>query len=162
MALSIRKQYIELNEYFSKYGFGDGDEDEIGWEHRDTAKEILEKHLKPFGITVEYYDASSIHNDCRLEFGHPYEDMSDEANWLDADSWAQYFDNPDSPEAQTKGRAIVKALEVACTEFDMTVSGPDYEEMIKSILENKELCPLLMGIHKELDILIEKKLKGKK
>lgn len=66
------KVVIELNfeEYFNKWGFGDGDGPEQHWafDHRQAAIDCLNEEFEKRGLKsrAEEFDPGSIHNCCRI------------------------------------------------------------------------------------------------
>ena len=59
---------LDLWEFFSKWGFGDGDDAhalKIAWGLQDQVIEVLNKYL-PSGIRAVAEDLSTIHNPCRI------------------------------------------------------------------------------------------------
>ena len=106
--------YISLDEYFSKYGFDDGSEEWIGWQHRETALEILNKHLKDTDIRAEEIDVNSCHNNCRITFMYNGENIDDidSENWLDNDTWTEILKDENMAET------VVNAIQAADKEFD--------------------------------------------
>lgn len=166
------KQNITLDEYFSKYGFGDGDSTDIGWNWIGTASEILDKHLNPFGIQTHQRDVMSIHNPCLLEFipiegsvwkAEDLGEMSDDDCWMDPDGWAMKIagldkDEPDNTD-KAKASVLIEAIKAAEREFDETVQVPEWDEIWDKLSQEKRVLPQLLGIHEDLDTLVEQALR---
>lgn len=60
-----------LDDYFSKYGFGDGDDgaaSDYGYSYRDVTVEALNKAFKKYKLPLraDIDEVSSIHNNCRI------------------------------------------------------------------------------------------------
>jgi hypothetical protein len=113
--------YFNLSDYFSKYGFGDGDEraaSEWGYSLRDDAAEILEKSLHARGFakyTVKGEDIGSIHNECYLvirdENDVEVEVEPDETGGI----YSCRFDMDEEPDAYNR---FFKAWRIAFDEFE--------------------------------------------
>jgi hypothetical protein len=74
MAKAWISTYVNLSDYFSKYGFGDGDDGValyIGQDLQVAARNILlrqlAKHAGVQKIEVKMGESSSLHNDCTLD-----------------------------------------------------------------------------------------------
>lgn len=64
-----------LDDYFSKYGFGDGDDgasSDLGYEHRESVVDKLNEEFKKVGLPLkaEAEDYGSIHNNCIISVKH--------------------------------------------------------------------------------------------
>lgn len=63
---------VELGDYFSKYGFGDGDDGaaiELGWTYLDNMVAFFNKEFKraKLKLVARRANLMSIHNECQIE-----------------------------------------------------------------------------------------------
>lgn len=162
-----RNIYIGLEDYFSKFGFDDGNEEGIGWNNRDLAIRILNKHLKVFKIKADEIDVSSGHNNCQIAFYKEDKEIeigySNSDDVFSAEAWEEALGEPRKPAEQlsaTRRRTfnIATAVEAASKEFDNEVLD-DLSRVLQT--PNKDL-PLLVGKLKDEDAkkLYERLLKG--
>lgn len=75
MAQVFVEAWVALEDYFSKYGFGDGDDGastDLGFQYRATAIDIVNEALKKWKLPflAQESDTSSIHNNCRIDVVH--------------------------------------------------------------------------------------------
>lgn len=169
----------ELSDYFDKFGFGDGDYQDAGYECLSVAKDVLEEHLKPFGITVGIDPCLGMHNNCRLKFepvtvpsgldgGQYRKDLlgiSESDEMFLEETWEAVFlpegEDEASPAVEAQAKAVVAALGGAVRAFADQV-GPDPAEVLEAILERPEVFPVLLGIHGGLDRMMEERLQSEK
>ena len=140
------KIYISLEEFFSKYGFDDGNEEGIGWEHRGTAIEILNKHLKPFGIKADEIDVTSSHNNCHIAFFNKDNKeieigYSDGDEIFSVDAWGEVLGADDEPQLYETINQIVNAVLEAAQEFDDEV----LDDLSRVLQTSDKNLPLLVG-----------------
>ena len=77
---------LDLWEFFSKWGFGDGDDGaatDAAWGIRDHVVEVLNRHL-PEGIRAQVANVSSIHNECLICLVGDGGEI-DPADWVSSD-----------------------------------------------------------------------------
>lgn len=158
--LTYRPCYLE--DYLWNYGFDSG-ENGIGWEYRDTALRILNKHLKDTEVKAEPFDGSGRNNNCRINFYIDDDEIVDEEsyeNFWDVTFWTDIFsDRNYSPKQALKSAEdIVKAIETADKEFDEEA----VDDLSKVINTPDEYLPLLIGSIKDKEALklFERLLKG--
>jgi hypothetical protein len=168
MAQNWQLQLFNLSDYFNALGFDDG-QNGIGYRYRDQAVEILNKHLKPFGITVEIHftelDETVVvlfRSINRLN-SISCEDMTN------AVAWESVLDNYDRQRVlegrlnrvgknEALAEKIVKAMNAADKEFD-EVAVDDMARVINCLDAD---LPLLVGHIEEetAQKILEWRLKG--
>lgn len=118
---------IYLDDYFAKYGFDDGSEEWIGWQFREEALDILNKHLQDTDINAEESDVGSCHNNCRIVFIYNGKDLDDidHTNWKNKKVWAKILKD------KNMGDKVVRAIEAADKEFDDEILD-DISRLIKT------------------------------
>jgi hypothetical protein len=177
MATIWRKVDYTLEDYFMRNGFEEGTDGGFGYEYRNEATKILNRHLLPFGITVSEDDSGgSSHNNCRIEFNDPdtrvdFQSIDADNGWDDVDTWAEVLDTWDealkhdgridrvaTAQNKKKAKQIVKAIANACAEFE-TVAKDDMAQVIDC--PDADL-PLLVGhIENETALkILDWRLKG--
>lgn len=125
MAVILRGEAVQisLEEYFEKYGFGDGDDgaiNNVAYAHRDLAMRLIREEAQHLGlrIHIQEYDGGSIHNNCRISlFNGPsqsdFEISIDEGKVTDSDL---------SP---SSARRLERAIALASRRFDVEVLKPE-------------------------------------
>lgn len=110
---------IELWDYFSKFGFGDGDDGaavDMGHEFRQQAIGTVNRHLAAVGVVgieaVEC-DPCSIHNNCRIELVYTDEHQNELKDYIEVHDGT--VSGIDDPGLQAK---VATALALAKAEFD--------------------------------------------
>lgn len=145
------KEDIYIEDYFCKFGFDDGAEEHIGWNFRETAMDILNKHLNPLNIKVQKEDISSSHNNCRLGFYSnnkeleiDYDNMRCEKDWAEQVAFANdeehFLDKPQNKYTNIADK-IVCALQEAEKEFNKEV----LDDLTKILKTPDEDMALLVG-----------------
>jgi hypothetical protein len=109
-----RKLEVPFKDFFSKYGFNDGDgpEGQIAYDYRQRAIDILNREFKRLKLPYKATDADygSIHNNCRIEIQTL---AGEEVEIYESDPW-DFGGEDDDPKTQ----AIIQALDAAEKAFD--------------------------------------------
>jgi len=162
---------VSLEDYFSRHGFNDGADSGYGWDLIKKAKEIINKHLEPFGLIVDEDDCPTDYNGCQLCFredefnGIDGFEMQDENLWEEALELEEQqrvlegrLTKVNKPQIAKRASEIVKAIKAAMSEFDREAS----DDMAKVLRATSEELPLLVG-HVEDEIaknILEWRLKA--
>jgi hypothetical protein len=127
MPKRIVKVEIGLEEYFSKYGFGDGDDGaavDYGYGLREQAIKILDEEMAKLKLPIkaETYDTMSCHNQCQIILVGP-EDPSGKYWNIDWDPReakpSDVFGSSPVPQVLVaRWEDVVKAFSRACKRFD--------------------------------------------
>jgi hypothetical protein len=168
MAQTWQLLLYNLSDYFNSLGFDDG-QSGIGYRYRDQAVEILNKHLKPFAITVEAVDGAEQHNNCLIEFTEMDLNSISCEDMTNAVAWESVLDNYDRQRVlegrlnkvgknEALSEKIVKAMNAADKEFD-ELAIDDMSRVINCLDAD---LPLLVGhIEEETALkILEWRLKG--
>lgn len=75
---------------------------------------------------------------------------------IDSDDFAKFWVSEESKNSQMTDSAWFSKL----GEKGETEAYKTKADLLDLILENKAVCPVLMGIHKKLDVLIEKSMRS--
>lgn len=74
MAITVKPEPVEfdLTDYFSKWGFGDGDDgvlQDLAYKNRERVIRLLNEEFKKAGLPIKADEAGggSIHNNCRIQ-----------------------------------------------------------------------------------------------
>jgi hypothetical protein len=115
---------FDLSDYFSKFGFGDGDDSaalEFGYQYRELAIEIINRNLERVGTwwRATEWEVSSMHNNCLIKIPD-IDGVGDILSFfnfeLEDGVVADYPDN--MSEDQKK---FCEIWPIACREFDAEV-----------------------------------------
>ena len=130
---------VSLEDYFSKWSFNDGSDEWVGNEYIDTALEILNKHLKKYGITAEKSDCLSSHNNCRIAFynskGEIEIGIENSKEIFSTDAWTGVIP---VESATVTASLIAEAVKGAAKEFDEEVTD-DLTRVLKTPDEERAL-----------------------
>ena len=175
MAVVYTRQDISLDDYFSKYGFNDGNHDMVGLECVKIAVDILNKHLEPLKIQAKQStDEYGKRNNCRIFFtsdiAYGLSDIGS-VTMYDRSFWSSHLgDDVELPGTPAEWAAkVVEALLNASNEFEwwlrkhgqrlpvsfcsgkrLCLSGECLDELSKVIQSKQEDLPLLIGsLHDE-------------
>jgi hypothetical protein len=170
MAQNWQLQLFNLSDYFNASGFMPFSP-ASGYRYRDQAVEILNKHLKPFGITVEAVDGAEQHNNCLIEFTEMDLNSISCEDMTNATAWESVLDNydrqrllegritkKDIEDNEALAEKIVAAMNAADKEFD-EVAIDDMARVINCLDAD---LPLLVGHIEEetAQKILEWRLKG--
>jgi hypothetical protein len=150
MAKVYTKQDICVSDYFSRYGFDGGDDDEIGLRCLKIAVDILNKHLDLFRVQARHStDGDSKYNNCRIYFTSDIAlnlGAVDDDLMYDVLFWSSRVELPEESAKVEWAEGVVAALQAASKEFEWAC----LDDLSKVIQSKQKDLPLLAGrLHDE-------------
>ena len=146
------KTSLDFTDFFSAYGFNDGQLDWLGYQYLEDVTKILNDNLDSTPVSVQFIDASTSHNDCRLDFimdnsgfivDIDEENIFEEWVWAEALSQNTFDELPASKKrnCMRAARCIVRALKKSKEEINDLLTDD-----ITRILQTPDSdLPLLVG-----------------